>query len=116
VCHVVHAKAQSLALKSDDARASGTNHLNLGAIVEPHLAETMDHLAAATHPTNPPLLSGTQERKRHQVRPMNYGQHLSRDLHAASPARIRLALPREAHAPAEALICEIVSLVEIESQ
>src|SRR4051812_12403272 len=64
---VVAAEADSLAFKSDDARASRPDHLDLGAVVKPHLAEPMHQLDVADHIADAPGLAGPEQRKRNQL-------------------------------------------------
>jgi hypothetical protein len=79
---VIHAKSESLTLKADDAWASWPDHLDAGAIVEPHLPQAMDHIARAQDFSDTPPLSCAEPTKGNEIDLSFLRSCLTRCLHA----------------------------------
>jgi len=79
---VIHAKSKPLTLKADDAWASWPDHLDPGAIVEPHLPQAMDHIARAQDFSDTPPLSCAEPIKGNEIDLSLVPFFLTRCLHA----------------------------------
>ena len=64
---IVHAKSEPLTLEADDAWASWPDHLDPGAIIEPHLAQAMDHIARTQDVSNAPPLACAEPTKGNEI-------------------------------------------------
>lgn len=79
---VIHAKSEPLTLKADDAGASWPDHLNPGAIIEPHLPQAMDHIARAQDFSDAPPLTCAEPTKGNEIDLSFLRFCLTRCLHA----------------------------------
>ncbi len=82
---IIHAKSEPLTLKADDAWASWPDHLDPGAIVEPHLAQAMDHIARTQDFADAPPLACAEPSKGNEIGLGFLRFCLPRCLHAWAP-------------------------------
>jgi hypothetical protein len=81
VCNIIHPNAEPLSVNANDAGATRSDHLNLGPVIEPYLAQAMHELAVSQDLTDLSLLSGPQLRKRDDPALMHNGNSLPGYVH-----------------------------------
>jgi hypothetical protein len=62
VSNVIHPEPKPLAPEADDAWTSRPDHLHVRSIIEPDLAQPVDHVSGADDPADATLLTGPKQR------------------------------------------------------